>query len=323
MVVVHQGALGDFLLALPAIEGLAACFPGLKIDFLSKPRHVALLASKTYLGTVEPHDGPALAPFFHEDLWKDASIPAILQNRDAVLIFGQSAGRSAAERLSLRLPCPVHFVRSFPEPGHGRHVTEFILERMHRLGWFPAGFNPPVVSIAASSKDGSAVREWLAQKGFGEDNRPFLIHPGSGGHRKIWPLAGWWALLHELSRRRIPVLMALGPADAALEAFAGEARKLGVVILRDLSLTRLCALLGESRMYVGNDSGVSHLAALTGVASVVIFGPTDPDVWSPRGPDVRIVRSRWEESEVFSWSPAVPPSLPEARVAEVFQTAGI
>ena len=323
MAIVHQGALGDFLLALPAIEGFAARFPGLKIDFLCKPEHFSLISSRPYAGSCTPQDGPALSPFYHEDLWMNSPLPPFLQDRDAILVFGRKSSRILADRLSRRIPRPVHHIQSFPDLGSGsRHVSAFILDQVRRIGWFPPAFHFPAAVVESSHKDAAEIREWLAQGGFGEDNRPILIHPGSGGRRKIWPLARWWSLLHCLHNRRIPVLMSLGPADGELEFFALEARKLGTLAVRDLSLRRLGALLEECRMYIGSDSGVSHLAGLTCIASVVIFGPTDPEVWAPRGPDVRIVRSRWEESEVFAWSPALPPSPPEAWVEEVCRGSG-
>ncbi|MCE5244477.1 MAG: glycosyltransferase family 9 protein [Syntrophobacteraceae bacterium] len=322
VVVVHQGALGDFLLALPAFEGLARLHPGLKIDFLSRPGHVALLASRGYVGRIESHDSPGLAPFHHEELWNGAPLPPLLQGPDAVFIFGRKTGRLLADRLSRRLPCPVQYVQSFPDPGDGRHVSDFILDQMHRAGWFPDGYTPPPGLIDPPPEESSAAQEWLAQHGFKVDNKPFLIHPGSGGRAKIWPLSRWWALFHALFSRRVPALLTLGPADEELEAFAGAVRSLGVPTLRGLSLPGLCAFLRESRKYIGNDSGVSHLAALTGVDSVVVFGPTDPAVWSPRGPNVRTVRSHWEESEVFAWSPTIPPPLLEEWAEDIFRWEG-
>lgn len=319
VVVVHQGALGDFLLALPAFDGLAGLHPGLKIDFLSKPGHVSLLTSRGYVGRVASHDSPELVPFHHEELWNGAPLPSILQDPDAVFIFGQNTGRLFADRLSRRLACPVQHIQSFPGPGHGRHVSDFILDQMHRAGWFPGGYTPPPASIDPPPEESSAAQEWLAQHGFKVDNKPFLVHPGSGGRAKIWPLSRWWALIHALLRRGVPALLTLGPADEELEAFASAVRSLGVQTLRGLSLPALCAFLRESRMYIGNDSGVSHLAALAGVDCVVVFGPTDPAVWSPRGPNVRIVRTHWEESEGFAWSPTIPPPPLEDWAEDIFR----
>jgi len=57
----------------------------------------------------------------------------------------------------------------------------------------------------------------------------------------------------------------------------------------DLPLRTLAGVLARCSVYVGNDSGVSHLAAAVGAPTVAIFGPTDPRVWGPRGPRVQTV----------------------------------
>jgi ADP-heptose:LPS heptosyltransferase len=61
--------------------------------------------------------------------------------------------------------------------------------------------------------------------------------------------------------------------------------------VRDVPLRVLGALLGRAGLYVGNDSGVSHLAAAAGAPTLALFGPTDPAVWAPVGPAVETVRS--------------------------------
>jgi ADP-heptose:LPS heptosyltransferase len=117
------------------------------------------------------------------------------------------------------------------------------------------------------------------------------VHPGSGGKRKCWPAQRFAELA---ARLRAPVLLLEGPADAdACREFA-EALASSVPAARvtGVSLSRLAALLSESRGYMGNDSGVSHLAAALGVPTIAVFGPTDPAVWAPLGPEVSVVTTR-------------------------------
>jgi ADP-heptose:LPS heptosyltransferase len=96
--------------------------------------------------------------------------------------------------------------------------------------------------------------------------------------------------------------MTLGPADERLKGFAKAVKELGVAVFETVSLPTLAAFISECRLFIGSDSGVSHLAALVGIPTVVFFGPTNPDIWAPRGSHVRIVRERWEEFEVLDWS---------------------
>lgn len=313
VVIVHQGALGDFLLVLPVLEAIARRHPATSIDFCAKAELVALIADRPYVGQVYPSDSAALTPFFHEDSWRHAAIPHFFDTADQVLIFGQLGSRLLAERLEVRLRHPVHWIQSFPGTGQVRPVPEFLCEQMREAGW-DIELAPPRITIAAA--DLAAVRHWLAVQVGDADCRPVLLHPGSGGRGKIWPLTRWWSLIGWLrSHCAQPICLSLGPADEHLRSFAREAQnQLGVRLLEPPALPRLAAFLSRCRFYVGNDSGVSHLAAVVGVPAVVIFGPTDPRVWGPVGTHVQIVRSRWQQAETLSWSrdaspPAVEPEL--------------
>ncbi|MCG6922248.1 MAG: glycosyltransferase family 9 protein, partial [Acidobacteria bacterium] len=114
------------------------------------------------------------------------------------------------------------------------------------------------------------------------------IHPGSGSPAKNWPTDRFVALVHAHAGKR-PWLLVVGPADE--DAAAPLCVLPGCVPVRDMPIRVLGALLGRAGLYVGNDSGVSHLAAAAGAPTLALFGPTDPAVWAPLGPGVETVRS--------------------------------
>lgn len=322
--IIHQGALGDFLLALPVLEGLVRLEPAMQMDFCARTELVALIAGRSWVGQVHPADSAALAPFFHEDLWPHAAIPRFIETAGQVFVLGQRGSRLLAERLAARLPQPVHWIQSFPGPGQVQPVSAFILEQFRTAGWDLA-LTPPRLSLEDS--DLAAVRQWLDSRCGNAGLRPVLLHPGSGGRGKIWPLARWWGLMEWLGGcSRQPVCLSLGPADEHLRDFAREAHnRLGVHLLEPLELPRLAAFLSRCLFYVGNDSGVSHLAAAVGVPTVAIFGPTDSRVWGPVGDHVRIVQSHWQKEESLAWSRDEVPSCLEAALQKVLEellTAG-
>jgi heptosyltransferase-2 len=113
--------------------------------------------------------------------------------------------------------------------------------------------------------------------------RKFLvIHPGSGSPRKNWqgydPFIARWR-----SRHSEAIVVLNGPAEAATPL----SREANVLAATGLSLPQVAALVQDSRLYLGNDSGVSHLAGAVGGRGVVLFGPSDPAVWAPRGETLR------------------------------------
>jgi heptosyltransferase III len=301
IVVIHYGALGDFLLTLPILEGLHHSYPLLRIDLWTRTEHIALLAEKTYLGKDLPPDDSALVPFFQDELWSEAKIPRSFQGAVAVLIFGQAGSQLLASRLSRRLPCPVQWIQSFPGPGLNQHAHHFLLEQVRRLGW---SVEERLAELKPSQAELSRVQDYIWKQKLVSAGKPVLVHPGSGGGRKIWPLNKWWGLVRFLRNYDCrPLVMTLGPADERLKGFAKEVERCGVLVLDGISLPWLAAFLSGCELFIGSDSGISHLSALMGIPTVVIFGPTDPNIWAPRGPHVHIIKETWQESDVLAWSP--------------------
>ncbi|MBI5117659.1 glycosyltransferase family 9 protein [Candidatus Poribacteria bacterium] len=119
------------------------------------------------------------------------------------------------------------------------------------------------------------------------------IHPGSGNEKKCWPVERYEALARRvLGDINCSLLLVLGPADERLtERTTNLGRELNATIAQSLSLRRLAAVLSKCAAYVGNDSGISHMAAAAGTPTLAIFGPTDSTVWAPKGENAWIVRS--------------------------------
>jgi ADP-heptose:LPS heptosyltransferase len=110
------------------------------------------------------------------------------------------------------------------------------------------------------------------------------VHPGSGSPAKNWPFDRFVETARRLSPGR-PWLLVLGPAEDA------AAPPAGAIVARGLPLRRLAAVLARAGRFLGNDSGVSHLAAACGTRTLALFGPTDPAQWAPVGQSVRTLRA--------------------------------
>lgn len=315
LAVIHQGTLGDFLLTLPVLEGFHETDPEVCIDLWCRSEFGSLLAGKPYLRSVHSSDGSALTPFYHDQLWEKAVLPASLSEADTLFLFGQASSKVLADRLARRCRGSVHWIQSFPEPDVHQSVVEFLADQLRPLGW-PCCSGIPRIDPPQPEKQ--TVRRWIKKHGGENGGKPIFIHPGSGGLKKVWPLKRWWSLLGWLFRIKAgPVIVITGPADAALREFPQAARRWGCHHLEQPSLVRLAAFLGESRFYCGNDSGASHLAAVVGAPSIVIFGPTNPEVWAPRGSHVRIFQDHWKEEEVLDWSETTIPSDPPSALTDL------
>ncbi len=116
------------------------------------------------------------------------------------------------------------------------------------------------------------------------DRQDFIvIHPFSSSPRKNWPLDRY----QELARRvGMPVKWCAGPEEQLENA------------VRIANLYDLACWLATAQIYLGNDSGITHLAAAVGIPIVAVFGPTDPAIWAPRGEQVRIISGNLAQIQV-------------------------
>lgn len=137
----------------------------------------------------------------------------------------------------------------------------------------------------------AAARSAIAPLGVPPDQPFVLLHPGSGGRIKCWPLENFVSLARRLADRDVRVLMVVGEAEIDRWP-ADNLRRLaqGFPLLRCDDLVQLAALLAQARAYLGNDSGPSHLAAALGTPTIALFGATNPVHFAPVGPAVRVIQ---------------------------------
>src|SRR5262245_60507087 len=129
------------------------------------------------------------------------------------------------------------------------------------------------------------VGNWQQHVPKGE--RVMMLAPGSGAREKNWPTASFYAVADWWRQTGGAVVVILGPVEEEKGDYTALCQ--GAVVARNLSLGKLAALLARSALYLGNDSGVSHLAAALGVVTVVLFGPSNVYQWGPPGKHVTVL----------------------------------
>jgi SAM-dependent methyltransferase len=300
--VYHAGALGDFVTALPAIAawrrrvrgGSAVQWPALGVVLLGRPAH-AVLAAGVVDGAWDA-GGARFASLFAGR--PSPEVRALLADVGSALVF---APEGAGIVRGLESAGVRDIVRQDPFPKERVHVVDYHLslfpdlaltpeERMPRVEVAAGGVGTAVPAGAPAPADAGAAWDDPAPS---PSARPIVLHPGSGSPSKNWPRARFLEVARLLEGLG-PTAWVLGPAEeevgtvAAVEAaIAGAAPD--TVIWRSLPLPELARRLAGSRLFVGNDSGVAHLAAAVGCPVVVLFGASDPAVWAPRGRSVSVV----------------------------------
>jgi hypothetical protein len=271
---VRAGALGDVLLLRRAIASLGAA------------GHEVVLLAPARSGTALLGRGPADVAKLID--WERADVASLLRGtplppgplRRELEACAVAVAYSRSDALCDGLGSVVpRVLRHDPRPGGTTHAASWLCAPLAVLGVPVTGTVPFGEPSEAESVAAQPVLDALPP-GF------LAVHPGSGSPGKNWPAASFAGLVEAHSRDR-PWLLVQGPADA--EACAPLLAWPGAVLARELPYRVLGTVLGRAGLYVGNDSGVSHLAAAWGAPSLVLFGPTDPAVWAPEG--VRFLRS--------------------------------
>ena len=221
-------------------------------------------SSKRFAGALEPMH--TLRVSLDERPRADLAVLYTADPRDALV--------GNARRL-----CPGRTVSWPVDPPAGRHAAAHFAGAV--ADTVPEPRDLPPAGLRVSPDLSAWAGEWLAER-LPEAAGPVAVHPGSGGRRKCWAPEHFAHLMGALGR---PVVLLEGPADAAPCARTAALAGPGAAPARaaGLSVAQTAALLSRCRLYVGNDSGVSHLGAGLGVPTVAVFGPTDPRTWRPLG----------------------------------------
>ena len=296
ILVANQGAVGDFILSLPAVEALHMTFPRARLTFLANPGTVEIIRGRPYLATVLDCRSSRWAPLYGEGGRVAFASFGISPPVGGIFVFGRPSSRILVDNLAAVLNAPAHRIDPFPEPGSGLSVTEYQCRQLTALG--VTALPPPPAVIAPAPEDGTEAAA-IVQHLVEPEERLVLIHPGSGGREKIWAPAGWIALISRLlAQPRLRLGLIQGPADDDILRRLHESLELSRVLpFRNLRLGLLAGIMAHGASYVGNDSGITHLAAACGVPTIALFGPTDPLLWAPRGPAVRVIRWHPEHAD--------------------------
>ena len=293
--VIHPGALGDVLQAVPALRALRTDGPR---AFAGQPRLGALLRGLGLVEAVLPFDGLGLSALFTREPLPSALVARLTRfgrviswfgARDAVYV--QQLGGVARDA-----------VIAPPVPGDPSSMTVW----QHLLGTIGASSRLDLAPLDVPEPWRDEARRVLAQLG-AEPKRPlFVIHPGAGGHWKRWPVEHLARVIGDVVRQTGgQALVHQGPADrdAVDQLFRVLDEPAPRLVEPDLPL--LAGILGRAAAYLGGDSGVSHLAAAVGAPAVILFPAATRERWAPWSPTARALAVGDEAGQVDQVAAAV------------------
>jgi len=304
ILVIRGGAIGDFILTLPALKALRDAYPHAHIEILGY-KHITVLAeNRFYAQAVRSIEYGQLSSFFA----KNSELPPELGTYFASfdLIISYLYDPDGIFENNLRRCGVGNFVRGPAKIEKGEHATRQLARPMQEIGLTVADL---VANVYPSIEDRQVAQEFLRDL-----SRPVIaFHVGSGSEKKSWPLQNWIDIGDHL--------LGSGDFNGSLVIVSGEAdeeraRELRTVwrndrvrFAKNLPLPELAALF-ERAIFLGHDSGISQLAAAAGANCILLFGPSDPEVWAPKGKNVCVIRSKSSAMEDIDTS-AVRKSLTE------------
>ena len=303
-VILQPGAIGDCVLTLPLAGFMKDCLELGGVDILGHAEYIGILPGRTCVDGVRSIDSVDLHRLFTGadgfDLTDGDGLINVFADYSWVVTFMGEPGGNFEQNLIFTVNCShsaeVITLSLQLSEGYLGHISEFYMEQF--IAQSGLSLARPVIGrenclVKASEADVTRGGELMREAGVDLFAELVVIHPGSGGEHKCWYLDNFLSVAEELVSKGIEVIFLLGPAE--LERFGESAiRRLSDTAgcLTELSLTDVLGLLSCADGFVGNDSGITHLAGALGVKTVAVFGPTDPDVYGPMGPAVRVFTGR-------------------------------
>lgn len=297
ILIVHQGAIGDFILSLPAVEAIHRFYLEAHFYFIAHPSIVEILQRRPYFKQVFDCSDRCWTSLYSSEGNVTGVVHDLLPQVESSFVFGRPASQIIADNLANHLGNPAHRLDPFPEPDHRLGVSDYQCRQLEKIGI--SATPPPDAIIAPPHHSVLEVRDFLSRN-LGPKDRFVLLHPGSGSKQKLWAVAGWLSVINKLSAHpNIRFALLQGPADAVIvQHLRSQLESNFLIPVENWQLGTLAALMREADLYLGNDSGITHLAAASGTPTIALFGPTDPQVWRPQGPRVSIIR--WPPGSSFS-----------------------
>jgi heptosyltransferase-2 len=279
ILVIRGGAIGDFILTLPAIAAIRRQFPEAHLEVLGYPHIIQLAQAGGLVNRVQSIEARALAGFFARHGSLEPDLADYFSEFDIIVSY--LFDPDDIFRTNIARCTTAQFIVGPYRPNEREklHATKVYLQPLERLAIFDADHLPHLRIGAPTNRQNATPT--------------VALHPGSGSEKKNWPEEKWADLLqHLVSSTDFHLLLVGGEAEGErLQRLAAALPPRRTRVAQSLPLAELARLLQECDVFVGHDSGISHLAAALGLPGIVLWGNSVEAVWRPPHEEIVVLKN--------------------------------
>jgi heptosyltransferase-2 len=290
ILVIRGGAIGDFILTLPAIAALRRQFPQAHLEVLGYPHIAQLAVAGGLVDRVQPIEARGLAGFFALGGTLEPGLMDYFSEFDVVISYLYDPDEIFKNNVRRCLVGQFIVGAHRPDEADRIHATKVYLKPLERLAIFDAD---PVPRLTLDRRDSSGRADLLASLGAQQRVPTIVFHPGSGSEKKNWPEAKWAGLIQQVMvTTNWDLLLVGGEAEGErLRRLAALLPPIRCTIAQRLPLVELAQRIQACAAFVGHDSGITHLAAAVGLPCVVLWADTLEEVWRPQGEPLVVLKA--------------------------------
>ena len=286
IVMIHPGGLGDVLLAVPAMVRLRTRFPNHRLMLCAEDQVAKLLLECRIIDAWTSVQGRTCAGLFAGADSVTGQLRIWLEDCDLAIGWVQDLDGKLRETLKAVGVREVVVESPFSTTIQATHQRDRFLESINEA---PSDDERDVL-LTVTEPLLHLGRACLEAAGFVIGQLLVLIHPGSGSiHKCVAPETLASVVIGVQNFGATPVVLE-GPADREPAERLLQLCVTPPIVLKGLDILTVAGVLAQAQLFVGQDSGVTHMAGLMGVRTVALFGPTDPARWAPRGAHVTVVQ---------------------------------
>ena len=286
ILVIRLRSIGDTVLATPSLFALRRFVPQARIDVLLEDWVAPVLEGSNLIDrviTIPPHSNAARARVARDLHRTRYDVVYNLHGGTTATLLARATGAKHRVGFIQYQYARLHnHVAPSPLEIWGRPTLHSVEQQLALVGWTGVPVTDrPATKLPVTEKAARSIERTLGQYGMGGDQPFALIHPAAALETKQWATENFARVTEALAARELAPIAIVSSKEKPVLQSLNKLSAMPVIGLDDLSLPEVTALAGRARLFVGNDSGIAHIAAAAGARCVVIFGSSNVAHWRP------------------------------------------